>query len=244
MNQMKWKLRARSDEYRHRLDAARRSIQRALNTGRKFYVSFSGGKDSSVMLRLILDFMPNIPVMHIKSGYALPDTEQYLKLIKGKWKINLVELHVPVDYLELCREFGLPHLRSKTVQKSVVKLLKKDTASEWAKTQGFEGLFWGLRAEESKGRKMLCKCCPNGVIDKNDVLRVAPLAAWTAQDVWSYIFSEDMEYNHFYDRENCGYTRETLRNTGWLSTDGETRGQIEWLRRNYPEQFRKVRGLL
>lgn len=244
MNQIQWKLHGRSDEYRYRLDAARRSIKRALNTGRKFYVSFSGGKDSSALLRLILGDLPDIAVMHIKSGYALPDTDAYINLIRNTWKINLIEIDVPVDYRELCREFGLPHLRSKSIQKKVVTLLKKDTASKWAETQGFTGLFWGLRAEESTGRKALCKCCPNGIVDRHGVLRVAPLAAWTAKDVWAYIVSEGMEYNHLYDKENCGYTRETLRNTGWLSTDGETKGQLEWLRRNYPAQFRKVRDLL
>lgn len=243
-HQMLWKLHARSDIYQSHLENARRSIIKAIDTGRKFYVSFSGGKDSSVMLRLILECLPKIAVMHIKSGYALPDTEVYIKLIKEKWAINLIEVDVPVDYLELCREFGLPHLRSKLIQKKVVKLLKKDTATQWAEDQCFTGLFWGLRAEESIGRKALCRCCPNGIIDRHGILRVAPLAAWTAKDIWAYIISEGMEYNHLYDKENCGYTRETLRNTGWLSTDGETKGQIEWLRRNYPEQFRKVRELL
>jgi phosphoadenosine phosphosulfate reductase len=243
-SRLEYLLYAKMQQHQQRIKTARQSIKKAIATGRKFYASVSFGKDSAVMLRLLCDIQPNITVLYIKSGYALPETTRYLEELRQAWNLNLTVLDVPIDYLELCQTFGLPHLRSKATQKRVVAMIKKDHASQWAQEQSFTGLFWGLRADESQGRKKLMQCHPEGVIDRHNILRVAPLAFWTAQDVWAYTLSTGMPYNRLYDHENCGFTRETLRNTGWLSTDGETQGQLEWIRRNYPEQFQKVRELL
>lgn len=221
-----------------------RLIERSLMKCERMYVSWSGGKDSTVMLHLVRQVAPEIDVLYMRSGFALPDTTVLVERLTEEWKLRLHVLDAPVDYLELCETFGLPHMRSTLVQKQVVQVLKKDRATVWAVEMGFDGLFWGLRAEESKGRAALCRSCPRGKRDGHGVLRVSPVGAWTAEDVWAYTFAEQVPCSALYDRENCGFTRETLRNTGWLSTDGETRGQIEWLRRNYPEQFQKVRDLL
>ena len=241
---LEWLLYAKTGKFKYNVSDAKRAIEKALDTGRNFYTSVSFGKDSSVMLRLILDIKPDIPVLYMNSGYALPDTNEYYAKIKEEWNLNMIELPAQVDYIELCQEFGLPHLRSSQTQKKVVQFLKKNRASNWAVENGYTGLFWGIRADESKGRNHLCKSNPNGILDKNDILRIAPLAKWKARDVWAYIFSTNMPYNKLYDHENCGYTRETIRNTGWLSTDGETNGYIEWIKKNYPEQYVKLRELL
>jgi 3'-phosphoadenosine 5'-phosphosulfate sulfotransferase (PAPS reductase)/FAD synthetase len=68
--------------------------------------------------------------------------------------------------------------------------------------------------------------------------RAQPLAWWSAQDTWAYLFSREVPYHPLYDRETHGQTRETLRNTGWLSTDGAEQGRIAWLREHYPDQYR------
>lgn len=233
----------RFDYHKAVMDAWRR-IDNAMNTGRKFYFSFSGGKDSTVLLDMVLHAIPMIPVLHVESGYSLPDAVEFVGKIKDRLGDQFHEIGVPMDYLQLCREFGLPHTRSSAAQKRVVKMIKKDNIGEWAQSNGFTGVFWGIRSDESRGRAMLNACHPNGVLDHRNILRVAPLAQWTSADVWAYIAENNIEYNHLYDRENCGMTRETIRNTGWLSTDGENRGRIEWLRRNYPTYYARVRDLL
>ena len=238
------RLHAKTPQYQKHVHEAKQAIEKALQTGRTFYASCSFGKDSAVMLRLILDVRPDMPILYMSSGYALPDTIAYKDLLKEAWHLNLTELPAKVDYLELCQEFDLPHRRSQATQKRVVKMIKKDHASAWAKEQGFTGAFLGLRAEESRGRKIQYLRNPEGILDKeNNILKVAPLATWIAYDIWAFTFSTGMPYNHLYDKENCGFTRYTLRNTGWLSTDGENQGRLEWLRKNYPQYYQKVRDL-
>lgn len=240
---MQYKLHGKSKYLQALEDKALRLIDGVVNT-RKTYVSWSGGKDSTAMLHLALRICPDIDVMYMSSGYALPDTEQHIKEVSTAWQLNLHVLKAEVDYIELCREFGLPHLRSKCVQDKVVTMLKKDRAGDWAQENGFEAVLWGLRADESRGRANLIFSKPNGLLDKRGVLRVAPVGRWTGLDIWGYFAKYELPVNQMYLKENCGFNRVTLRNTGWLSTDGEAQGRIEWLRRNYPALYQKIRELI
>jgi phosphoadenosine phosphosulfate reductase len=230
--------------YRTKVKLAVEQIHRHMKSKRKFYLSWSGGKDSTAMLHLVRRVYPEIPVLHIASGYGIPDTMELIQQLSEMWKLNLTVLNNPVDYMELCQAFGLPHLRTKTQQKRVVQMIKKDIATQWALESSYTGLFWGLRGEESLGRRQLFKFHPEGILDRHGILRVGPIGNWSVCDIWAYHVEHNIPYSKLYDNENCGFTRFTLRNSGWLSTDGESRGQLVWLRQNYPTLFARVRELL
>jgi phosphoadenosine phosphosulfate reductase len=208
------------------------------------YVSWSGGKDSNVVLDLCLRVNPKIKVMHIESGYGIPESSEFIKNIIALKKLNYEELLTNIDYIELCEEFGLPHNRSDNTQKKVVSMIKKNPANEWSKANKYNTVFWGIRAEESLNRKALMKFKGKSFVDKNGIRRISPIMDWKIKDVWAYHFYSGFPINPIYEKENCGESCETIRNTGWLSTDGENRGRLEWLRKNYPEQYQKVRELL
>ena len=244
MKTLEYKLHANSREFIALENKTAQLIRRDLLQNRNFYVSWSGGKDSTVVLDLVRQLKPSITVMHIRSGYELPDGYAYMLRLAKDWQLNLVEINTPVDYLQLCEEFGLPHLRSKEIQKKVVSKIKKNPAKEWAIKNGYSGLFWGIRAQESIARRNLARFKGGLFLDKNNILRVSPIIDWTVKDIWAYYEFSGIPVNPIYLHENCGMNRETIRNSGWLSTDGETRGQLEWLKKNYQVQYRKIRELL
>lgn len=68
----------------------------------------------------------------------------------------------------------------------------------------------------------------------------SPLAYFTNTDIWTYIFTNKLEYPNFYDMQNCGKTREWIRNTSWVSTDGANKGTLVWLKYNFPEYFNEL----
>ncbi|MEN6492612.1 MAG: phosphoadenosine phosphosulfate reductase family protein [Rectinema sp.] len=244
MTDLEIKLHAGRYEFGRRVGSSVRMIETALASGRRFYVSWSGGKDSTAMLHLIRSVSPSIPVMHIRSGYEMPDGAEYMKKIVEDWGLNFTEIDAPCDYMDLCREFGLPHTRSWETQQEIVRQIKKQPGRRWALDHAYDGMFWGLRAEESKARCAICTRHRSGIIDSSGIERIAPIGDWSARDVWAYILSEGIPPNPIYLHEGCGQTRMTIRNAGWLSTDGAERGRLEWLRRFYPEQYRKVREML
>ena len=244
MKTLEYKLHAKSRDFIGKVDKASRLIQEALSEKGNYYVSWSGGKDSTVVLDLARKLKQSITVMHIKSGYELPDGYDYMMQFVKDCRLNFIEINTPIDYLQLCEEFGLPHLRTKATQKKVIMMIKKNPANEWAIENGYHGLFWGIRAQESMARRNLARYKGNRFLDKNNIIRISPILDWTIKDIWAYFEFAGIPVNPVYLHENCGMNRETIRNSGWLSTDGETRGQLEWLKKNYQVQYRKIRELL
>lgn len=58
--------------------------------------------------------------------------------------------------------------------------------------------------------------------------------------MWARIAERGLPYHPLYDCESHGMTRETLRNSGWLTTVGAAEGRIAWLRQHFPEQYRAL----
>ncbi len=241
-NKLKYQLHCREHSFKKKVENAKRIVEK--NIDYSHYVSWSGGKDSNVVLHLCTSFVPDIPVLYIKSGYAIPESYQFMQKLVKDMNLNYNEIQIDIDYMELCVEFGLPHLRSPEMQKKIVTMIKKNPANEWTKAHKFTGMFWGLRAEESLKRKAFLQYKGRKYIDKNGIERISPIIDFTINDVWAYHYANDLPINPIYLKENCGQSAETIRNTGWLSTDGENSGRIQWLRTNYPEQFQKIRELL
>lgn len=238
---LKYYLHAQKSEYKTNIYNAKKQISKALHSDKLFYVSWSGGKDSTVMLDMILRFDPDIPVLHITNDYMLPDVAQFINDYAQKRSLKITEIKAPIDYLDLCREYGLPHMRDKATQKRAIAKIKKNPAVDWETENGFTGCFWGLRIQESKGRAICIRRWRDGVPTKHGVLKVSPIGHLTIMDIWAYIFANNIPYPSCYDCENYGYTRETIRNSGWLSTDGETRGRLSWLKHNYPIYYQKLK---
>lgn len=241
-NKLLYQLWSKQKSFKKKVEDARRIVEKYINYS--FYVSWSGGKDSNVLLHLCTSFLPDIKVLYIKSGYAIPESYHFMLGLVDKMSLNYTEMQVDIDYMDLCAEFGLPHLRSAETQKKVVSMIKKSPANEWTKVNNFNGMFWGLRAEESLKRKAFLQYKGRKFTDKNGIIRISPIIDFNINDVWAYHYANGVPINPIYLKENCGQSAETIRNTGWLSTDGENNGRIQWLRTNYPEQFQKIRELL
>lgn len=206
------------------------------------YVSCSWGKDSSLVMYLVNQTMPDIPVVFMNSGYALSDTyafrDWYLKHVGIK---NYYEVQAPADYIELNLKYGLPSIdRSAADQERVKRIIKKDVLDEFAKEQGWDCCIWGIRAEETRGRRVLLRT--RGLLyESNGIGKCSPVGWWKGQDVWEAIDSIGIPYNKLYDNIMPPFfTRETNKNGGWLTTDKATSGRVVWLKKFYPEHFEKL----
>ena len=232
-------LHAQLDEHRSRVREARDTVAVALAQASRPSVSCSFGKDSVVLLRLVLDQCPKTRVFYMDSGYALPETYDLLRRLEKEWGFRTDILKQPTDYIALCKRFGLPNIdRTREEQRSIVKMLKKDLGDDWARQNGIDLVFMGLRREESRGRDGYLADSP--IIRRKGRIYCYPLRNWTGRDVWAYIVTNDIPYLPMYDCCSEKFPREWLRNTGWLSTDGANRGRLVWLRQYYPRLYARL----
>lgn len=77
------------------------------------YVSFSGGKDSTVLLDLVRKIEPTIPAVFVDTGLEYPEIRQFVKTFD-----NVTILRPKMRFDEVIREYGYP-LISKGVSECV-----------------------------------------------------------------------------------------------------------------------------
>ena len=241
IDRRRYHLVAASKSHQRRVDDAKRILSDGAKIG-KIVISMSWGKDSCALGDLACRVLGRVDMMHLASPYSLPGYDEVVSYFEKRSTVHIVGNHRSItDYIDWCKDIGLPHERTKTTQQRIVKEIKRDRGSEWCREHDYSVATMGLRAAEGGPRaKMLRAKGPLfQLVDGS--WRCYPLANWHHDDVWAYLMFNEVPYNRkIYDAETHGMTRDTIRNAGWLSTDGAHRGRVIWLRAHFPEQYRRL----
>lgn len=161
---LRYQLHAKTGSYRAKLAQATDVIERGLSCVARPYVACSFGKDSSVMLHLIMAVKPDVPVRFIRWRNETEIIDDYDAVLEW-WR----ERNVNLEMIEMQRTS-----------------FDESVPDRW-RTDGYDSYFIGFRADESRGRRMTLRV--HGVIYKNSagMTRIAPLAWWSEGDVGAYI---------------------------------------------------------
>lgn len=179
------------------------------------YVACSFGKDSAVMLHLILQQKPDIPVMFVRRIET--DLIDNFQETISKWSLQNLKILTYKGFLEGGKTGGLV-----TTTKDLP----------------FDSFFVGLRKEESAGRRISLKT--HGLFFKNshNKIRICPMADWKTNDIAAYCLSNKIPVLDKYLKE--GFESRTTANIS-SSFPHET---IGWVKRNNPEAYNKLLKLL
>jgi 3'-phosphoadenosine 5'-phosphosulfate sulfotransferase (PAPS reductase)/FAD synthetase len=164
------RLYATMPEYKVLLSKTKAFIKRALAKSINPYIACSFGKDSSVMLHLVLQECKDIPVVfaYAEETFII---DSYSTVIDW-WLLNFnINLHK--IYCE--RE----------------SILDRTFSSQKIKDFG-EYSFVGIREDESKARRMSLKYHGTFHRDKKDKVRISPISNWTSKDIEAYTITNDL----------------------------------------------------
>lgn len=67
------------------------------------YVSFSGGKDSTVLLHLVREEYPNIEAVFVNTGLEYPEIQKFVKLFD-----NVTILRPKMSFVDVIKKYGYP----------------------------------------------------------------------------------------------------------------------------------------
>ena len=182
------------------------------------FVSFSGGKDSTVTSDLVMSALGNPNIIHIYGDTTLeyPETSVYLNKFKDFYPKTpmLVAKNKDQNFNELCEIVGPPSRVMRwccTIFKTGA-ITRKIESTFKNKTRLLS--FQGLRRSESFARSKYERESNGAKITKQKT--VAPIIDWLEFDVWLYILTKKIPFNNAYRQ---GFSRVGCwccpNNSGW-----------------------------
>ena len=228
---------ARLREFQSRVNQSLLTIERSIRRGGKICVSFSGGKDSTVLLDLVRFIQPEAPAVWFDSGAELEATRQictHYGAIQIEPKLSVVEIWKRMGYGG-CIAID-PHANL-----NLQRILIDEPAERALRQLNCEISAIGLRSEESPARKKSAKYHGPLFRTISGYIRLCPLLEWTADDIWAYIAHRELAYNSAYDRmAEMGIERQYQRISTLLDGKAATVGRYVYLKRCEPELFNRL----
>jgi 3'-phosphoadenosine 5'-phosphosulfate sulfotransferase (PAPS reductase)/FAD synthetase len=96
------------------------------------YVSFSGGKDSTVLLNIVRELYPDVPAVFVDTGLEYPEIRDFVKSID-----NVVWLRPKMTFKRVIEKYGYPVVSKETSER--VYRLRHYNLSERVKKNYLEG---------------------------------------------------------------------------------------------------------
>lgn len=184
-------------------DFSKRYINDNVNAA---FVSFSGGKDSTVVSDLVRKALGNPSIIHIFGNTTLEfiHTYEYIERFKKENRKTPVlrAENKEQDFFNLCESFGPPSRSLRwccTIFKTgfIGDKIKK-TFDDKKKVL----TFYGIRRNESTSRSNYERSSEGKKISKQ--LVASPIIDWMDYDIWLYLLTTKIDFNEAY---KLGYTR-------------------------------------
>lgn len=188
-------MRARRPAFHRRVSHALRVIEEAARLGR-LGCSFSGGKDSTVLLHLVRRVVPDAPAAFFDSGMEYPETTAFVAATPN-CRIYPSQLSLS-EMLQAGGHWGAEGDAS--LQFDFFGFLVAEPSQRFVFQEQLQVLAIGLRAQESAGRRLNARVRGPLYAVASGITHCCPLARWTTDDVWSYLALTGIPYNPIYDR--------------------------------------------
>jgi phosphoadenosine phosphosulfate reductase len=179
-------------------DEARGIVLEALRTNGSTCVTCSFQTEDMIVVELVREHIPDVPVLFLETGYHFPEVYRYRDEMTERYGLNLVNVLPRQSLQEHEATYGLLH---QTRPDECCKLRKVGPLFE--ALESYEIWFTGLRRIQSPTRANL------QVIDRfplpsgKNLLKASPLATWSDKEVWQVARERQIPILPLY---NEGYT--------------------------------------
>ena len=167
------------DEVKTKLDNVRATLEGVLTGASDVCLTCSFQAEDVLLTKLAVELDAELPVLFLDTGYHFAETYAYRDEIAREWQLNLVNLLPEKTVAEQEAERGLLYQLSPD---QCCKLRKVEPL--FRAVAGYRVWLTGLRREQAKSRAALEESTLFTLPGGKQVLKLAPLAAWTTRDVW------------------------------------------------------------
>lgn len=171
-----------------KIDFAHKIIRKALKNDPAYFVTFTGGKDSTVLLHLVktvVGIQSRVNILHINTTVKFPEIMNFIDKMVKLYNLNLYRytntealsrgLKIAKNVTECCGELKINALKQ-AIEKFKIEVL-------------FVGIRWDEQVARYEERIY---------IRKDNHLRVHPITPFTEKDIWDYIKMFNIPYCSLY----------------------------------------------
>jgi phosphoadenosine phosphosulfate reductase len=183
-----------AEQLQTKADEAREFLRARLTGATGICVTSSFQAEDMVVLHLVRDIVPDVPVVFLETGYHFPETLEYRDRMSAAWGLNLINVFPEHTVAEQEAEFGILH---QTAPDQCCKLRK--VGPLFRTLEQYRVWVTGLRREQSKSRANLQPQETFALPSGHTLEKLNPLADWTTRDVWHYAQDHDIPLLPLYD---------------------------------------------
>jgi phosphoadenosine phosphosulfate reductase len=169
-----------------------------VSEGRDICLTSSFQTEDMVVLHLLRQHLPSVPVIFLETGYHFAPLLEYRDRLVRDWDLNLINALPLTTLSEHEAQFGLLHIINPTQCCQIRKVEPLMRSLE-----PFTWWFTGLRREQSPTRANLKKVEDHRLPSGKQIKKISVLAGWTWDRVEAYAQEHDIPRLSLYDE---GYT--------------------------------------
>jgi len=207
------------------LNASERVCWALENLPQQAMLSSSFGIQSAVMLHLVTQEMPDIPVVLTDTGYLFPETYQFIDALTDRLNLNLQVYRAPQSPAWQEARFGKLWEKGADGIKQYNQMNKVEPMRRALQELNVNTWFSGIRQGQSQSRadKPIAEYSfIRG--EQQPVVKLHPILEWTNRDIYQYLQKHDLPYHPLWEQ---GYVSvgdmQTTRKLEAGMTEEETR---------------------
>ncbi|MGE0447520.1 MAG: phosphoadenylyl-sulfate reductase [Vicinamibacterales bacterium] len=164
-------------------------IRRALAEAKTPCITSSFQAECVVLTHMLQQVRPDIPVLFLDTVHHFADTYRYRDEQAATHRLNLITLRAAEPQPGLWQ-----------TESTEACCARHKVGPLFAALEHYDTWFTALRRDQSPSRANLQEVEPFRLPTGTTIRRVAPLAAWTAKDVWQYAKVHGLSLMPLYDQ--------------------------------------------
>lgn len=165
------------------------------NLPAQFVLSSSFGIQSAVMLHMLTQIDPNIPVLLTDTGHLFPETYQFIEQLTQRLKLNLKVYSASESAAWQQAKYGDEWGKDESALKAYNRRNKVEPLERGLTELQASSWFSGVRRQQSMHRQGL-----SVVSILRGRFKVHPIIDWSNKDVHQYLTSNNLPYHPLWEQ--------------------------------------------
>ena len=141
-----------------------------------------------VLTDMVREVRPDIPVLFLDTFHHFPQTLEYRDMMTARYGLTRIDLRAKEPSVGLWER-----------ESTTACCARHKVEPLFAALDGYDTWLTALRRDQSASRANLQQVEPFKLSSGKMIQRVAPIAAWTAKDVWKYAKEHEIPLLPLYD---------------------------------------------